>query len=44
VHTVSAAVLADLNHPLDEDVLVCGDRKAGGCPVRRGTSVTAVRV
>lgn len=27
-HTVSAALLADLEHELDEDVLVCGDRKA----------------
>jgi NADPH-dependent F420 reductase len=25
-HTVSAALLADLEHELDEDVLVCGDR------------------
>lgn len=28
MHTVSAAALADLDHELDEDVLVCGDRKA----------------
>ena len=28
LHTVSAATLADLDHALDEDVLVCGDRKA----------------
>jgi NADPH-dependent F420 reductase len=28
LHTVSAAILKDLDHPLDEDVLVCGDRKA----------------
>ncbi|HTU29929.1 MAG TPA: NADPH-dependent F420 reductase [Solirubrobacteraceae bacterium] len=27
-HTVSAALLTDLDHTLDEDVLVCGDRKA----------------
>jgi NADPH-dependent F420 reductase len=27
-HTVSAALLADLDHDLDEDVLICGDRKA----------------
>jgi NADPH-dependent F420 reductase len=27
-HTVSAALLTDLEHELDEDVLVCGDRKA----------------
>jgi NADPH-dependent F420 reductase len=27
-HTVSAALLTDLEHTLDEDVLVCGDRKA----------------
>jgi 8-hydroxy-5-deazaflavin:NADPH oxidoreductase len=26
-HTVSAALLADLDHELDEDVLVCGDRR-----------------
>jgi 8-hydroxy-5-deazaflavin:NADPH oxidoreductase len=28
LHTVSAATLADLDAPLDEDVLVCGDRRA----------------
>ena len=28
LHTVSAAMLADLDHALDEDVLVCGNRKA----------------
>ena len=28
LHTVSAATLADLDTPLDEDVLVCGDRRA----------------
>jgi NADPH-dependent F420 reductase len=28
LHTVSAAILGDLDHPLDEDILVCGDRKA----------------
>ena len=27
-HTVSAALLDDLDHELDEDVLICGDRKA----------------
>ncbi|MFZ0092077.1 MAG: NADPH-dependent F420 reductase [Solirubrobacteraceae bacterium] len=27
-HSVSAALLSDLGHQLDEDVLVCGDRKA----------------
>jgi NADPH-dependent F420 reductase len=27
-HTVSAHLLADLNHKLDEDVLICGDRRA----------------
>jgi len=27
-HTVSAALLADLDHRLDEDVLICGDRRA----------------
>lgn len=26
-HTVSAAVLTDLDHDLDEDVLICGDRR-----------------
>ena len=25
-HTVSAALLSDLEHELDEDVLICGDR------------------
>jgi NADPH-dependent F420 reductase len=28
LHTISAATLGDLDHALDEDVLVCGDRKA----------------
>jgi len=28
LHTVSAALLSDLDHALGEDVLVCGDRKA----------------
>ncbi len=27
LHTVSAALLADLDHPLDEDVLVCGAKR-----------------
>jgi len=27
LHTVSAALLGDLDHALDEDVLVCGDDK-----------------
>ena len=27
-HTVSAGLLADLHHDLDEDVLICGDRRA----------------
>jgi hypothetical protein len=27
-HTVSATLLADLDHVLDEDVLMCGDRRA----------------
>jgi NADPH-dependent F420 reductase len=26
-HSVSAALLADLDHQLDEDVLICGDRR-----------------
>jgi NADPH-dependent F420 reductase len=26
-HTVSAALLTDLDHQLDEDILICGDRK-----------------
>ncbi len=28
LHTVSAASLADLEHPLEQDVLVCGDARA----------------
>jgi NADPH-dependent F420 reductase len=28
LHTVSAASLSDLDHPLDQDVLVCGDSRA----------------
>ena len=27
-HTVSAAHLTDLDHQLDEDILICGDRRA----------------
>jgi NADPH-dependent F420 reductase len=27
LHTVSAASLADLSHPLDQDVLLCGDSR-----------------
>jgi len=27
LHTVSAALLSDLGHVLDEDILVCGDRR-----------------
>jgi NADPH-dependent F420 reductase len=33
LHTVSAALLGDLEHALDEDILVCGDRKADKEPV-----------
>ena len=29
LHTVSAASLTDLEHPLEQDVLVCGDSRAG---------------
>jgi NADPH-dependent F420 reductase len=29
LHTVSAAACADLDHALDEDVLVCGDHREG---------------
>jgi NADPH-dependent F420 reductase len=28
LHTVSAASLSDLEHPLDQDVLICGDKRA----------------
>jgi NADPH-dependent F420 reductase len=28
LHTVSAASLADLSHPLEQDVLICGDSRA----------------
>ena len=28
LHTISAATLGDLDHALDEDILICGDRKA----------------
>ena len=28
LHTVSAASLTDLSHPLEQDVLVCGDKRA----------------
>jgi NADPH-dependent F420 reductase len=28
LHTISAATLGDLDTPLDEDILICGDRKA----------------
>ena len=35
LHTVGAAALRDLDHRLDEDVLVCGDRKADKSPDHR---------
>ena len=35
LHTVGAPVLGDLEATLDEDVLVCGDRKADKAPVAR---------
>ena len=35
LHTVGAPTLADLDAELDEDVLVCGDRKADKAPVAR---------
>jgi NADPH-dependent F420 reductase len=28
LHTIAASTLADVDHDLDEDILVCGDRKA----------------
>jgi 8-hydroxy-5-deazaflavin:NADPH oxidoreductase len=28
LHTISAASLTDLDHPLEQDVLICGDRRA----------------
>jgi len=34
-HTVSAALLADLGHELDEDVLICGDSKEDKARVAR---------
>jgi 8-hydroxy-5-deazaflavin:NADPH oxidoreductase len=33
-HTVSAALLADLDHALDEDVLLCGDKRDDKARVR----------
>jgi 8-hydroxy-5-deazaflavin:NADPH oxidoreductase len=33
-HTVSAALLTDLEHPLDEDVLICGDKRADKDEIR----------
>jgi NADPH-dependent F420 reductase len=33
LHSVGAPKLADLSQPIDEDVLVCGDRKADKAPV-----------
>jgi len=35
LHTVGAPTLADLDAELDEDVLVCGDKKADKAPVAR---------
>ncbi len=35
LHTVSAPTLADPDAELDEDVLLCGDRKADKAPVAR---------
>ena len=34
-HTVSAALLTDLDHELDEDVLICGDRREDKAKVSR---------
>jgi len=33
LHSVGAPKLADLGEPIDEDVLICGDRKADKAPV-----------
>ncbi len=33
-HTVSAALLSDLDHDLDEDVLLCGDKRADKAQVK----------
>jgi NADPH-dependent F420 reductase len=33
-HTISAAALADLDHSLDEDVLICGDKRDDKARVR----------
>jgi NADPH-dependent F420 reductase len=38
-HTVSAALLADLDHELDEDVLVCGDRREDKAKVQELVSL-----
>jgi NADPH-dependent F420 reductase len=35
LHTVSAPLLGDLERPLDEDVLICGERKADKARVAR---------
>lgn len=35
LHTVGAPTLIDLEHPLDEDILVCGDKKADKARVAR---------
>jgi NADPH-dependent F420 reductase len=35
LHTISAPLLADTDHELDEDVLVCGDKKADKARVAR---------
>jgi NADPH-dependent F420 reductase len=35
LHTVSAPKLADLDHPLDEDIPICGDRRADKARVAR---------
>jgi NADPH-dependent F420 reductase len=40
LHTVSAAMLTDIAHELDQDVLVCGDRKAD--KERAGELITAI--
>ena len=35
LHTIGAPALADLDHALDEDVLICGDRKADKAQVAK---------
>jgi len=44
LHTISAAALRDLAHPLDQDTLICGDPDAKGVVAATLERITGLRV